>query len=111
MKQLKDYSAPLIHDVETILSENKYYENQLPSSLEEQIYDYIDLVKNLDKKEHYARKAVERIIFKNVSEYLETSLLESDKVRIEFQAVREDGFVDLYEIRTLLLKGQTSNSI
>ena len=107
-KQLVKYSCPYSHDFEEILSKT-YYKMQMPFELLEKIDYYIDRIKDLDKKEHYARRAIDNIVKKIVLQYLEKEYHPSkDKQKLDFKAISKESQVELHqqEIYKLLLTNQ-----
>ena len=105
IKELEDYSCPSIYDVDKCLS-NTYYTYQLPMTFFEDLIDpYIEGVNDFNKKMHYVRIEIERIIARNVFNYLKKTY--DHEVDIKFQAITGDGSsVDLYEMHKILLKNK-----
>ena len=109
-KQLSKYSCPNSYDFEKILS-NTYYKTQMPFALLERLFHYIELIDDLSKKEHYARRAMDNIVQRNVFRHLEKKFGASkmkQSLDLDFRAHSKDSSVQLYiqEIYTLLLTGQ-----
>ncbi|MCP8320801.1 MAG: hypothetical protein H3Z52_07665 [archaeon] len=107
--ELEEYSCPSTREVEVIIS-NIYYVNRLPSTVFDQIHNYVDEVEDLYKKEYYARTAIRQIIARNVSKYLGKVYDQgNEKIDIKFKAIADDySSIDLYDqqIHKLLLKNQ-----
>lgn len=108
-KQLSKYQSPFTHEIEEIMSRT-YYTWQMPHELFEEIDYYLEEIKELDKKEHFARKEMKNICYRNVFEYLEfDSQLLTSKTRMNFQLGFKNSKLDLHilEMYELLIKNET----
>ena len=104
-KQLIEYSCPFGQEIEEILSRT-YYKLQMPGELIEKIDNYVDGIKDLNRKAHYAHIAMTNIVNKNVLEYLGKEYHPSNnELRLDFKAISKRSRADLYqhEIYKLLL--------
>ena len=107
-KQLAGYSCPFGHDVETILA-NTYYKIQMSFELLGKIDYYLERIEDLNKKEHYARIAMNTIVNINVLDYLKKEHHTSNnELKLHFKAFSATSQMDLHSqiIYTLLLKNQ-----
>jgi hypothetical protein len=107
-KQLAEFTCPPSGDFEEILSKT-YYKIQMPSELLERIDYYIDQLKELDRKEHFARRAMNYIVTKNNLEYIHrASPPLNNELKLNLKAVSEKFHFDLYSqiIYQLLLTNQ-----
>jgi len=111
-EQLGKYSCPLIGGVEEILSRT-YYKIQMPSTLLERLEYYNDQIKDLDKKEHYARRAMLSIVNKNVLAYLKKKhhlstdeILHFDFIKVLTKSRHFEVDLNTHTIYKLLLTNQ-----
>jgi len=107
-ERLANYSCPYNNEVEESLSKT-YYKIQMPFELLEKIDYYIDRIKDLDKKEYYARRAMDNIVKKIVLQYLEKEYHPSkDKQKLDFRVISKESQVELNQhlIWKLLLTNQ-----
>jgi hypothetical protein len=108
-QQLREFTCPRSYEIEEILAKT-YYKIQMPFELLEQIDYYTDQIKDLDRKEHYARIAMAEIVNRNILECLnkDSSGL-SNELKIGLKALSKTGSqVELYPqvIFQLLLTNQ-----
>lgn len=109
IKQLAEFRCPFSHDFEEVLSKT-YYKTQMPFELFETIDIYIERVEDLNKKEHYARIAKNKIVNVNVLEYLKKEDTPSNnEFKLNFKVVSSmKSHIDLHPqtIFQLLLSNQ-----
>ena len=96
-KELNGYSCPFSHEVKQILSKT-YYQIQMPWELLERIDVYIELLGELVRKDHHARKAAINIASKNILEYLKEKYDLVDKGDIVFDYVKIISEKDQHEV-------------
>jgi len=110
--QLREYSCPFRHEVEEIMSKT-YYKTQIPEELCEKIDFYLDLINELDKKEHYAREATLDIANRNILDYLREKYGLSSAAAVVLDSIKvytiKKSHVDLgsHHIHKLLLMNVT----
>ena len=107
IKELEKFSCPFSHEIEQILSQT-YYKMHMPHELLEKIQYYIDQIKELNKKEYYARRAMNKIVNRNVLQHMEGKCEASDdEMMLEFAASNGRSLSNLYvqTIYEILLKG------
>ena len=68
-KELSEYFCSSRHEIEKIMPQT-YYKLNMPFELLEEIDDYIDGIRKLDREVNYARRVVANTINKNVLEFL-----------------------------------------
>jgi hypothetical protein len=106
---ISNYRAPIINEIEEILSRT-YYSWQMPDRLIEELAYYIDQIEVLNKKEHFARKQMKNIVYKNIFEYLklDSRLLSSEpKMRIDLGFENSKLTLHFPVIYELLIKNRT----
>jgi len=108
-KEISNYQAPNTHEIEEILSRT-YYTWQMSQKLKEELDFYIDQIKDLNKKQHFARKEMKSICYRNVFDYLKLdSRLLTSETQMRFQLSFENSKSDLHPVMMyeLLMKNKT----
>ena len=110
-KEISNYQSPNTHEIEEILSRT-YYVWQMSEKIKDELDYYIDQIKDLTKKQHFARREMKNILYKNVLDYLklDSSLLLTE-TSMMFQLRFENSTSDLYVVimYELLMKNKTIN--
>jgi hypothetical protein len=114
--EISNYRAPTTNEIEEILSRT-YYRWQMSDKLIEELDYYIDQIEDLNKKEHFARRQVKNIVYKNIFEYLKLDykLLSSEpnmSIDLGFENSKLNlNFPVIYEllIKNKTIKEYTSN--
>lgn len=108
-KEFSNYQSPNTHEIEEILSRT-YYTWQMPMKLREELDLHIEQMKNLDKKQHFARREMKSICYKNVFEHLKLDPhLFTSETPVRFQLSFEKSKRDLHPVLMyeLLMKNRT----
>jgi len=104
--QLEDKFAASSLDMKEILS-NTYYVRQMPFELFEEIDYYVDSLDKIDELRTHARKALIRIMARNLADYLQVEYDEGVYQKSHFRAMGTDySPIELF-LPDILLKSKT----
>jgi hypothetical protein len=108
-KEFSNYQSPNTREIEEILSRT-YYTWQMPQKLIEELDLHIVRMKDLDKKQHFARREMKSICYMNVAEHLNLDPhLFTSETPVRFQLSFEKSKSDLHPVLMyeLLMKNKT----